>query len=142
MVARLTPRVWCGMRLPILFLAAGVIGAAQQSSFEGTVTAKTAFLPGHSSTVTYTAKWPKERFEINSREYGKATVVYDFNKGTRTVMIPAKKVYWTVNIAQRAQEIAQAMGASGQPTGTTMIVVTPTTRTDQILGKTCKYFTL
>src|SRR5579872_1339407 len=143
MVARLTPRVWCGMRLPILFLAAGVIGVTQQSSFEGTVTAKTAFIPGHSSTVTYIAKWPHERFEINSREHGSAVVLYDFDKGTRTVMLPARKIYWTVDIAQRAQQIAQAIEQSGyQPSGPTTVVVTPTTRTDQIVGKTCKYFTL
>lgn len=116
--------------------------ASQDGSFEGTVTATTAFKPGQHSTVTFTEKWPRERYDIVTKDRGKLIVLYDLEKGSRTVIVPSRKVYWTVDVSERAKQWRDAVERAGYTPGPATIVVAPTTRTDKIAGRTCKYFTV
>ena len=132
------------MRLSIIAIALTGVLFQQTQRFEGTVRARTAFLSTSGGTLTFTEKWPNERFDINSQQYGKAVVLVDFDKGTRTTIIPAKHQYWTVQRGQRLQEMAAAMNQQGKQliaVGVTT-VVTPTSRTDMVAGTPCKYYKL
>jgi hypothetical protein len=132
------------MRLSIIAVALAGVLFQQTQRFEGTVKARTAFLSTSGGTLTFSEKWPNERFDINSQQYGKAVVLVDFAKGTRTTIIPAKHQYWTINRGQRLQDLAKAMNQQGQQllaVGVTT-VVTPTARTDMVAGTPCKYYKL
>ena len=132
------------MRLSIIAIALAGVLFQQPQRFEGTVKARTAFLSTAGGTLTFTEKWPNERFDINSQQYGKAIVLVDFAKGTRTTIIPAKRQYWTINRGQRLQELASAMNQQGQQLIAVGVatVVTPTTRTDNVAGTPCTYYKL
>jgi len=127
----------------IAFALAGLL-FQQPQRFEGTVKARTAFLSQNGGTVTFTEKWPMERFDIVSQDYGKAIILVDFDKNTRTVIIPAKKQYWTINRGERLKELAAAMEQQGyKPVAVGVAtVVTATDRTDQVAGVSCKYYKL
>jgi len=114
-----------------------------QQRFEGKIVAQTSFKPGRSSTVGISEKWPKERIDVTNQR-GQVIIIVDFNAGTRTVILPAKKEYWEVNIADRARELRRAVEERGYVPGslTVAVVVTPTTRTATIAGYPCKYYTL
>jgi hypothetical protein len=116
--------------------------AAQDGRFEGTVTANTAFQKGQHSTFVFTSKWPRERYDLDNSARGKVTVLYNWDNNTRTVIVPAKKTYWVVDLDQRAKELRAAVESSGYQPQPTSIVITPTTRTDKIAGHPCKYVTV
>jgi hypothetical protein len=116
--------------------------ALLQDRFEGTVTMRTAFVPDSHADIVITKKWPRERLDIASSKYGKATVMYDFHAGTRTVWLPAKKVYWREYIAQHAQRLRAAVEDPNYRPAPSGIIISPTNRTDTVAGHTCHYATV
>jgi hypothetical protein len=133
--------------LPVVALATTTLALPAQvetiNAFEGAVTMRTWFVQGHSGNLAVQVKWPRERLDYTGSEGEKATVVYDFDAGSRTVIDPKKKQYYVVNIGQRAQALREAMADHGLALRrSAAIVVTPTNKTDNVVGKTCKYYSL
>ncbi len=127
---------------PILLAPLAILFVVQQGRFEGTVTANTAFIKGHTGKATFTQKWPKERLDVTLTAIGKVTVLYDFDARTRTVINPSKKQYWTVDMGERAKEWRQALEEDGYQPRAGTVVVSKTSRTDEIAGHPCKFFTV
>jgi hypothetical protein len=125
-----------------LALILGTFAAAQDGRFEGTVSAKTAFNPGQHSTLLYTSKWPRERFDLDNSVHGKVAVIYNWDAGTRTVLVPAKKIYWVIDLDAKAKQLQAAVENSGYKPEPASIVVTPTSRSEKIAGHPCKYVTV
>jgi hypothetical protein len=114
--------------LPVVALATTTLALPAQvetiNAFEGAVTMRTWFVQGHSGNLAVQVKWPRERLDYTGSEGEKATVVYDFDAGSRTVIDP--------KMADHGLALRRSAA----------IVVTPTNKTDNVVGKTCKYYSL
>jgi Domain of unknown function (DUF4412) len=78
-------------------------GRLAAQGFEGIITSHMTMEGGHTVEVVYQVKGNKARWESHSPELekmGGAATIYDFDAGTMTSIVPAKKMYMVMNLRE------------------------------------------
>jgi hypothetical protein len=127
------------IRLPLCLLvpaalALGVGGLAAQGSFEGVVHYRMSGQGGQAMEPVYYVKGGKTRVEMNAGGQ-MAVMLVDLESGAMTALMPAQKMYITMNVGAMAQNLSQDRAQTDAD-----VKFEPTGQKETIAGITCEHY--
>jgi hypothetical protein len=115
-------------------LALGAGGLAAQRSFEGVVQYRMTGQGGQPMEPVYYVKGGKTRLEMNTRGQ-MGVMLIDLESGAMTALMPAQKMYLTMNVGAMAQGLS-----AEHPHDEANVKIEPTGQKETIAGIACEHY--